>query len=436
MAVSAFDSRWLAAHLGDAEAAALFSDEAEIAAMTCFEAALARVQGRLGLIPAAAAEHISRALALVTIDPAALSEGTAGSGIPVPALVAELRRAVGSEAAQYLHWGATTQDVIDTGLVLRLQTLCDLLGARLGAVIDALAAQARAHRDLPMAARTWGQVATPTTFGLRVAGWLAPLLRHRRRLAELRPRLLVVSCGGASGTMAAMGPRASEVEAALAAELGLGVAPKPWHAERDGLAELGGWLSLVTGSLAKMGADLKQMAAAGTARAGAAGGSSTMPQKQNPVGAEALAALARHNAAQLSALHGALVHAEERDAGAWAAEWLALPPMAVAAAAALRHARALAETLQPDPRAMLDEMEATRGTLLAEAAQFELAAHMPRPEAQALVKAAVAALAPGESLWDALRRATAVPVDWDAFADPARHTGSAAELVDRVLDGV
>lgn len=436
MAVSAFDSRWLAAHLGDAEAAALFSDEAEIAAMTRFEAALARVQGRLGLIPAEAAEHISRALALVTIDPAALSEGTAGSGIPVPALVAELRRAVGSEAAQYLHWGATTQDVIDTGLVLRLQTLCDLLGARLGAVIDALAAQARAHRDLPMAARTWGQVATPTTFGLRVAGWLAPLLRHRRRLAELRPRLLVVSCGGASGTMAAMGPRASEVEAALAAELGLGVAPKPWHAERDGLAELGGWLSLVTGSLAKMGADLKQMAAAGTARAGAAGGSSTMPQKQNPVGAEALAALARHNAAQLPALYGALVHAEERDAGAWAVEWLALPPMAVAAAAALRHARALAETLQPDPRAMLDEMEATRGTLLAEAAQFELAAHMPRPEAQALVKAAVAALAPGESLWDALRRATAVPVDWDAFADPARHTGSAAELVDRVLDGV
>src|SRR5690606_8423987 len=143
----------------------------------------------------------------------------------------------------------------------------------------------------PMAARTWGQVSTPTTFGLRIAGWLAPLIRHRDRLAELRPRLLIVSCGGASGTMAAMGPQAREVQAALAEELGLGIPPKPWHAERDGIAELAGWLSLVTGSLGKMGADLRQMAASGTARAGSAGGSSTMPQKRNPVGPAALLAL-------------------------------------------------------------------------------------------------------------------------------------------------
>ena len=433
MAVSGFDSRWLGAHIGDANSAALFSDEAELSAMVRVEAALARVQGRLGLIPAEAAEAISRSLAMVSIDPAALAEGTAGSGIPVPALVAELRRTVGGDAAQYIHWGATTQDVIDTGLVLRLSALCDLLGARLEDVIAALARQARVHRDLPMPARTWGQPATPTTFGLRVASWLAPLLRHRARLAELRPRLLVVACGGASGTMAAMGGHGPQVEAALAADLGLGAAPKPWHAERDAIAELGGWLSLITGSLAKMGADLKLMAAAGTVRAGSAGSSSTMPQKQNPVGAEALVALARHNAAQLTALHGALVHAEERDAGAWTAEWLALPPMAVATGAALRHARQLAETLSPDPAAMRSEIEATRGTILAEAAQFDLAEHMPRPEAQALVKAAANDLRPGETLTDALRRHTDAPVEWDAFADPASHTGAAAELVDRVL---
>jgi 3-carboxy-cis,cis-muconate cycloisomerase len=436
MAVSGLESRWLGAHLGDPQAAALFSDAAEIATMVRVEAALARVQGRLGVIPPEGAEAISRALGNVTVDPEALAAGTAESGIPVPALVAELRRAIGGEAAQYLHWGATTQDIIDTGLVLRLRDLCELLGARLAGVIAALAAQARAHRDMPMAARTWGQVATPTTFGLRIAGWLAPLLRHRERLAQLRPRLAVVSCGGASGTMAAMGPRGPEVEGALAGELGLGTAPKPWHAERDGLAELAGWLSLVTGSVGKMGADLKLMAAAGTARAGSAGGSSTMPQKRNPVGAGALLALAQHNAAQLSAMHGALVHAEERDPGAWATEWLALPPMAVATAAALRHARVLAETLAPDPEAIRAEMDATRGAILAEAAQFALATHMPRPEAQALVKAAVADLRPGETLTDALRRATDAPLDWPALADPARHTGAAAALVDRVLAAV
>jgi 3-carboxy-cis,cis-muconate cycloisomerase len=436
MAVSGLESRWLGAHLGDAEAAALFSDAAEIAAMVRVEAALARVQGRLGVIPPDAAETIARALADIIVDPHALAAGTAESGIPVPALVAELRRVVGREVAQYVHWGATTQDIIDTGLVLRLSELCELLGERLAAVIAALAAQARTYRALPMAARTWGQVATPTTFGLRIAGWLTPLLRHRERLAQLRPRLAVVSCGGASGTMAAMGPRGAEVEAALAEELGLAIAPKPWHAERDGLAELAGWLSLVTGSLGKMGADLKLMAAAGTARAGSAGGSSTMPQKRNPVGAGALLALAAHNAVQLSAMHGALVHSEERDPGAWATEWLALPPMAVAAVAALRHARMLAETLAPDPAAMLAEMEATRGTILAEAAQFALAAHMPRPEAQALVKAAVADMRPGETLTDALRRATDAPVDWQALSDPARHIGAAAALVDRVLAAV
>src|SRR5690606_13176374 len=135
-----------------------------------------------------AAEAIARAVADTTVDPGSLAEGTAGSGIPVPALVAELRRAVGGDAAQFVHWGATTQDIVDTGLVLRLAELCDLLGARLEAVIAALAEQARAHRELPMAARTWGQVSTPTTFGLRIAGWLASLIRHRDRLAELRPR--------------------------------------------------------------------------------------------------------------------------------------------------------------------------------------------------------------------------------------------------------
>ena len=206
MAVSPFESAWAAPHLGDAETAALFSDAAEIAAMVRVEAALARVQGRLGVIPAKAGEAIAGALAGVVVDPAALGPGTAGSGIPVPALVKALRKDRSAARRRSTSTGARRRRTSSTrGWCCGSPGSATCSAHRLDAVIAALGEQARAHRDLSMAARTWGQPATPTTFGLRIAGWLAPLLRHRDRLAELRPRLLVVSCGGASGTMAAMG---------------------------------------------------------------------------------------------------------------------------------------------------------------------------------------------------------------------------------------
>lgn len=433
MSVSPFDSHWASAHLGCAEMAALFTDEAEIAAMVRFESALAQVQGALGIIPAEAAGAICQALETARIDPGALAAGMAGSGIPVPALVAALRTHIGTDAAQYLHWGATTQDVIDTGLVLRLKPACASLAGRLDALIASLADQAEAHRTVLMAARTWGQAATPTTFGLRICDWLAPLVRHQARLVPVQADLLVVQSGGASGTMAAMGEHGLAVEAGLAQALGLGVPVKPWHADRDGLAALAGWLSMVTGTLGKMGADLRVLAATREARAGAAGGSSTMPQKANPVGAEALLALARFNAGQVGVIHQALVHAEDRDAGPWQSEWLVLPQMLVACSAALRHARTLAATLTPDAARMRALIDAEDGTMLAEAAQFFLARHMPRPEAQALVKRAIAAMGDGQTLFDVLPAMAGLDADWCEVADPSCYLGATDALISRVL---
>ncbi len=436
MSLSPLDGALYADLLSDAELVARFDDAAQIRAMLEVEAALALAEAKAGVIPDAAAKHIAKVARKLEIDPAALAAGTAKDGIPVPALVEELRRAVGEDSAPYVHWGATSQDIIDTGLVLRLRAALDIQASRLDALIAALADQAEAHRGTVMAARTRAQQATPTTFGLKIAAWLAPLIRHRERLAEIRPRLLVLQFGGASGTLAALGDKGVRVMEALAAELDLAVPPLPWHTQRDGLAELAGWLSMVSASLGKIGGDLVLLAQSevGEVRAGQAGGSSTMPQKANPVGAETLVALARFNAGLLAAVHQAVPQAQERDGVGWTLEWLTLPQMAVATGAALRNARTLIESLEVDAARMRGNLEAGNGLILAEAASFALAAHMPRPEAQALVKAACAeAAASGRHLMDVLEARTDAPVDWQALRDPAAYLGDADALIDRVL---
>ncbi|MGK9234752.1 3-carboxy-cis,cis-muconate cycloisomerase [Inquilinus limosus] len=440
MTVSPLDSALYAPLLSDAETAALFTDRAALRAMLRVEAALAEAEARCGVIPAAAASAIAAAAGALDPDTAALAAKTTEDGVPVPALVAALRQAVatsaGEEAAQAVHWGATSQDILDTGLVLRLRKVIAILEGRLAALIQALAALADAHRATVMPGRTRSQQATPISFGLKAAGWLAPLLRDRDRLSELRPRLLLLSFGGASGTLGALGEDGVKVEAALAEVLDLPVPPMPWHSQRDGIAEFAGWLALVTGTLGKMGRDLILLAQTEVAevRPGAGGGSSTMPQKSNPVGPETLVALARFNAGLVGQLQQAMLHEHERDGAAWPVEWLALPQMAVAAGAALNHALAVAGSLQIDAARMAQQFEASHGLLLAEAASFALAAHMPRPEAQRLVKEATTkATATGRHLFDLLAEASAAPIDWSSLRDPARHLGAADAFIDRVL---
>ncbi len=436
MPLTVFEPDLMGGLFADPEVAACLTAEAQVAEMVAFEAALARVEGRLGVIPAEAGEAISTALSSITIPLADLRDGTEGAGIPVPALVAALRNAAGPHG-EHVHWGATSQDVMDTAFVLQSRRVLDMLAARLDSLTAQLAALAERFATTVIAARTRAQVATPTTAGLRIAGWRAPLVRCRQRLDELRPRLECLQFGGASGTLAALRGRGTEVAQALAAELGLANPAKPWHAERDGIAELAGWLSLLSGCLGKIAQDLVTAGRTeiGEVSTGAGGGSSTMPQKSNPVRAEAVLSIARFNAQQLALVHGALVHGEERDGAAWALEWMTLPQMLAATGAALNHVTALTADLTVNEARARETLARDGGAALAEAITFALADHMPLPEAQKIMKeAAKAARAEGIPLAEAARQRTGAPVDWQAFDDPANHTGEAATLVRRALD--
>ena len=430
MAVSPFDGPPASGLYGDAEVARLFSASAEIRSMLLVEGALATAQGALGIIPMSAAQAIAQASREVTLDPAELAEGMAGSGVPVAALVKAFRRSLDPEHGAWLHWGATSQDVVDTGLVLRLRRVIAILDTRLDRLTAVLAEQATRHRDTVIAARTRFQIATPTTLGAKIAVWGLPLLRHRQRLVEVKPRLLQVSLAGASGNNAALRGRGGEVMRALAAELDLAPSEVPWHAARDSVAEFGNWLSLVTGSLGKIGQDLILLGQSevGEVTAGAGGGSSTMPHKANPVVAEALVTLARLNAGTLGTLHQALVAAQERDGVSMGLEWFALPSMCAAAGGATRLALTMAEGLAAHPDRIAATFAADRGRMLAEAAVFVLAERMPRPEAQALVSEAVRSL--GDGTLSAVLMTRAPEIDWPAALDPFRLTGDAATLAD------
>lgn len=409
----------------DPDLAAIMGDQAQIAAMGRVEAALARTQGRMGMIPADAAHRIAAVADRFVPDPATLVEAAATAGIPAQAYVAALKTACGEDGA-FAHYGATSQDIQDSALILQLRDALVVIEDRLTALCRELAAQAEAHRDRPIPARTRFQIAAPTTLGAKIAVWHAPLSRHLARLGELRPRLLTVSLHGAAGTGAAFGEGSAALRADVARELGLGSAGVPWHAARDTVAELAGWLSLVTGSLGKIGADLILLGQSeiGEVSAGTGGGSSTMPQKSNPVAAEALVSIARLNAGAVGMMHGAMIHAQERDGSALGVEWQTLPDMVVRTGAGLRLALDLARSLTPNPGRIARTFDADRGAMLAEAAGFHLARHMPRPEALRIVAEALRQIANGdtETLATALSRLQPGN-DWAAILAPERNTG-------------
>lgn len=448
MSFSPADSSLHAALFTDPELGPLFSDEALLGRCLEFESALARVQGRLGAIPEAAAARIAEALAATlpaSLDLQRLAADAARDGVVVPGLVRQLRERLavgdGADAADHLHYGATSQDVLDTALALQLKAALPLLRSRLTATVAALADLAREHRDTPMVGRTHGRQAVPITFGLKCAAWLAPLLRHDQRLAELEGRVLVVQLGGAAGTLAPLGDRGPRVRAALAAELGLGATPVAWHAQRDGLVELAAWLANVSGSLAKLAQDVILLSAeevgevAVASDRGEPGGSSTMPQKRNPIRCELIVAAARACAAAAGSMQHAAVQEHERGTHGWHLEWTALPQLVAYCGGALAKAADLALDLRPEPQRMLANLTATRGLVLAESLAFALARHAGRSAAARLVAEAVQAVASGEApdLISAARRLTDAPLDWDDLADPTRATGSASAQVDELL---
>ena len=438
----ALDSAIFSPLFSDAEISALLTDEAYVSALVEVEAALARAQARVGIIPATAAEQISKVKA-AEIDVTALTKGTLRSGFPIIALVQQIRRQSGAEGAPYVHWGATTQDIMDSASVLQMRAAVELFQPAIRELIRHLSAVAQRHRSTVLAGRTHGQQALPITFGLKVASWIAPMLRHVERINEILPRLLVVQFGGAAGTLAALGDKGLAVTKALADELNLSVPLMPWHAQRDSFVEFAGWLSLVTGSLGKMAQDvilLAQSEVAEVAESGeqGRGGSSTMPQKSNPITSELILAAARTNSSLLSALHEAQIQEHERATHGWQVEWLTLPQMMILTGGALKHAVDLAQNLQVNGAAMRANMAGANDVVLAEAAVFALARAMPRAEAEELVKNACAiAISEARPLIDVIKEmATGArgTVDWQALANPANYLGETEKIVDSVLD--
>ena len=337
------DAAPLAGLLGDAEIAALFSAEADLAAMLQVEAELARAEAACGVIPAEAGEAVAAACRSFRPDLGSLAAAAERDGVIVPELVRQLRAHVGPPHAAHVHHGATSQDVTDTSLALRLRAAFDLLDGRLGAIVAAIEGLERTQGANRLMGVTRMQAALPIRAGDRLAVWRAALEDRRARLAELRPRAVAVEFGGPVGTLETLGDRGPEVRRRLAAALGLADPGRCRHADRAWVAEAGGWFAVSAGSLGKIGADLGLMAfeGEGAVRLAGGGGSSAMPHKRNPIRAEVLVALARQAAALASGLDQAVVAEGERSGAALTLEWLTLPPLAVCAGAATRTALSL-----------------------------------------------------------------------------------------------
>ena len=444
MAINPSDSPVFGTLYGSDAMRAIWDERAFFQRMLDVEAALARVQAGLGIIPAEAASAITKAARVENLDAAELAASVRTVGYPVVGVVEGLSRAAGSEAGRWTHWGATTQDIMDTAIVLQVRDGLDLVQAELTAIAAALASQAERHRHTVMAGRTHLQHALPTTFGLKVATWLMPIQDHLERLEQLRPRALRVEFGGAAGTLASLGDQGLSVMAGLAAELGLHEPPAPWHVARDGLAEVVSVLGLICGSLAKMATDVILLAQTEIGEVSepyvaGRGASSTMPQKRNPIASEYVLAAQRGVQAMVPLMQNAMIDDHERGTGPWQAELLALPQAFVLTGGALLHARAIAEGMVVDPARMTQNLGVTRGGIMAEAIMMGLAPTIGRDPAHHAVKHATdAAMQAGTDLATALRDEKEVAAHLDAdqigrLADPASYLGAASAFIDRVL---
>ncbi len=392
MAGSVFDSPLHAKLFPAGDMGRLFTDTAEVRAMMLVEGSLAKVQGTLGIIPEISAAAIHRASLELQIDPSGLGTATGQNGVSIPGLVAEFRKLMQApEHAQYLHFGATSQDITDTALMLRVRQLLALQENGLKTLVRDLATLARDHATTPMVARTYGQSATLTSFGATVAVWGHMLADLMDALPALRDDVLWVSLSGAAGTGSVLGPNPDEVRQHLAAAVGLRDPKRSWHADRGPILRLAAWQTQLAAALGKIAQDVWIMTQSGmkTVTLGAKGGSSTMPQKENPVQPSAIIALANMASGLNATLTQAAQHREARDGAAWFTEWMALPQLCLTAGSALTISGTMIEGLAPNTNAMAVQIAETHDMIMAEAVTFALAKTMPRPDAAALLKEAV-----------------------------------------------
>jgi 3-carboxy-cis,cis-muconate cycloisomerase len=429
------------------QAREIFSDRGRLQGLLDFEAALAQALTHTGVAPSGAASVIqAQCKAELFLTETLAREAALAGNLAIP-LVKALTAAVAKsdeKAAGFVHWGATSQDAIDTGLVLQLRAAFDAVASQLVQLADALARVADQHRSTLLAGRTWLQQASPTTLGLKAVGWLDAINRHRARLAASRQQVLVLQFGGAVGTLAALGTQGPAVARALAEELKLGLPSIPWHTHRDRFAEVATALGLLVGTLGKIARDISLMAQTEVAEtlepaAPGKGGSSTLPHKRNPVGSAVVLAAAIRVPALVSTMLAAMPQEHERGLGGWHAEWETLPEIFLLAAGAVSHTMQIVNGLEVHEEKMTHNLEATHGLILAEAVAIALAKRMGRMPAHHLIeKASHQALASDRTLREVLREDKQVhehlaPAEIDKLLDPKNYTGSAESMIERVL---
>ncbi len=445
MAATILDSAVLRGNFTTEAMRRVFSDEQRLQHYLDVEAALARVQARLGIIPQAAADEIQRHCSVHQLDLEKVRQETEAVGYPVLPVVKQLVARCVDDLGEYCHWGATTQDITDTATVLQMRDGLRIVEDELIAIAAALRELARRYRDTPMAGRSNLQQATPVTFGYKMAVLLSSVERHLDRLAELRPRALVGELGGATGTLASLGRSGLAVQAALVQELGLGQPTIAWHTARDSIAEVGCFLGLVTGTLGKLATDVKllmqtEVEEAFEPYAHGRGASSTMPQKRNPVSSAYIHACAGIARQQVAALLDAMVADHERSTGPWQIEWVVLPELFLVSAGALHQARSMLEGLDVRPDRMRANLDLTQGLLGTEAVMMALGPRLGRQRAHDLLyDLSRESVTGGRPLLDILAETAEITQHLDrralqALLDPARYVGLAGEMVDRVLD--
>jgi 3-carboxy-cis,cis-muconate cycloisomerase len=443
MASTVLDSDIFKDMFGTAEMRVIFSDDNALKCYVDAEVSLAIAQGRLGVIPREAADAIARLAPSVALDRDALKHEAENVGYPILGLVRQLSEKLG-DAGRYVHWGATTQDIMDTAAVLQIRAGLAIVQRDLAAVSVALANLAEKYRDTPMAGRTHLQQALPITFGYKCAVWLSMLDRHAARLGEIKPRVLVVQLGGAAGTLASLGDDGLDVRREFARELNLGDPPITWHVARDSVAETVNFLGLVAGSLGKIGFDVMLMMMTELGEtfepfASHRGASSTMPQKRNPISSEVLVANAKAVRQHAALMLDAMIQDFERATGPWQVEWMAVPESFILTAGSLAQAKFMLEGLVVDEHRMRANLDLTQGLIVAEAVMMGLAPSLGRQTAHDKVYAACReALEQGCSLFDVLSvdpsiRAALTEERLRALCDPANYLGSAAAMVDQVV---
>ncbi len=430
---------------GTAAMRSVFSDDRRFTSWLETEAALAKVQANLGLIPESTATNIAAAAKLENLDVPSMKEAYEKIGFPILPLVKQLAAACDPESAKFVHWGATTQDIVDTGLVLQMREGLDLIATDLDIIIGSLAGLAKTHRDTVMPGRTFQQHAAPITFGFKAAVWLDELLRHRERLADVRRRALVCSYGGAVGTLSTLGKDGLSVLHALSSELRLEEPPITWHTARDGWAELIFWLALVCTSFAKIAGEVSTLMRTEidelrepheTGR----GGSSTMPQKRNPVSCPIIISIGNRIRECVPAQLTAMLQDHERAVAGQPLEWLAIPEAFLLASGSLNHAKHLVGGLTVNAATMRRNLDLGGGFLMAEAVMMGLAPKIGRGQAHHLVAtAANQAIDQGQTLRQGLLNSHEITQhlsesEIDTLLDPANYLGCAGEMVDRVLE--